>query len=95
MSRAKSILVQAEVRPEINSPHIFVGSQLIRSSAFENYSIRDDVSPISNAQRFTNIVIRDEHSNPARLEMKNDLLNIGDRDRIDAGKWFVEQDETR
>ena len=95
MSRAKSILVQAEVGPQINPPYIFIGSQLIWRAIPENHAIRNDVRTVSNSQRFTDIVVSYEHANATRLEMKNDLLNISDGDRIDAGKRLVEEDETR
>ena len=54
-----------------------------------------DVGPIHDAQRFADVVIGDEHADAAFFEMKNDLLNVADRDQIDSRERLVEQNELR
>ena len=40
-------------------------------------------------------MVGDEHADAAVPQMKDDLLNVADRNRIDAGERLVEQDELR
>jgi hypothetical protein len=40
-------------------------------------------------------VVGDQHADAAFLEVKDDLLNVSDGDRIDSGKRLVEQHELR
>ena len=54
-----------------------------------------DVGAIGDAQRFADVVVGDEHADAALLQVKDDLLDVGDRDRVDAGERLVEQDELR
>ena len=62
MSRANSILVQTEVGPQINPPHILVCGQLIWGAIPKDHAVVHD-STVSNAQGFTHVVIGDEHAN--------------------------------
>src|SRR5438034_10892890 len=89
------ILVQAELSPQINPSDFFVARQTFRSAALEDDTVMDDVRAIGDAQRFADVVIRDEHANAAVLEMEDDLLDVSHRDRVDTGEWLVEQDELR
>src|SRR5688572_30655845 len=95
MSRANSILVQTEVGPQINPPHVLVRGQLIWCAAAEDRTVVDDVCAVGDPKRLAHIVIGDEHADSALLQVKDDLLNIGDSNRIDAGERFVEQHEAR
>src|SRR5262249_10728793 len=89
------MLVQSELSPQVNPTYLIIGRQAVGCTALEDHSPVHDVGPISNAQRFTHIVVGDEHTDAAVLEMKNDLLDVTDRYRVDAGKRLVEQDEFR
>src|SRR5436190_2272299 len=40
-------------------------------------------------------MVRNQDAYPLTLELRNDLLDVHDRDRVDTGKRFVEQDELR
>src|SRR5688572_7952349 len=91
----KNILVQAEVRPQINPAHVLVGGQRIGRAASKNCTIVHDICPVSNAHRLTYVVVGDQKADAARLQVKDDLLDIGHRDRIDPGERFVEKHETR
>src|SRR5215208_5446890 len=86
------ILVQPEIGPEINSPHIIVGRQLVRGAAPKHAAVVDDVGAVGDAERLAHVVVSDEHADSPLLEVEDDLLDVGDRNRVDAGKRFVEQD---
>ena len=55
----------------------------------------DDIGPINEAERLADIMVRDQHANPALLQMANQLLDIANGNRVNAGKGFVEQHEAR
>ena len=55
----------------------------------------DDVRPIGDPQCFPDVVVGDEDPDPAILQMENDLLDVGDRNRIDPCERFVEEHEER
>ena len=54
-----------------------------------------DVGAVGDAQRLAHVVVGDEDADAPVLQVKDDLLDVGDRDRIDAGERLVEQDELR
>src|SRR5438105_8148856 len=89
------ILVQSELSPQINPPDLFVGGEAGRRAALENDAAMHDVGAISNAQRFTDVVIGDEYADAAIAEMKNDFLDVGDGNRVDPGERLVEEHELR
>ena len=87
------ILVQAEVSPQINPPHLFIGRKPSRGPGLEDGASVHDVGTIGDAQCFAHVVIGDEHADAAIPQMKNDLLDVGDRDGIDAGKGLVQEQQ--
>ena len=54
-----------------------------------------DICPIRDAKCLSHVVIGHQHPDSSLLQVKHDLLNLGDGNRIDAGERLVEQDEPR
>ncbi len=54
-----------------------------------------DVCPIHNIECFTHVMIRDQHTDTAFAQMRDQFTYFADRDRIDTGQRFVEQHELR
>ncbi len=84
-------LLHPEFLSEIDPPDFWIIGQLLRRSGSEELALTDDISSIGNRQRFTHIVICDQDPDPTRPQPGDYLLQILDRDRVDTGKWFVEQ----
>ena len=40
-------------------------------------------------------MVCNQNANAARLQMTDDGLNVRHRNRVNAGKWFVQEDKTR
>lgn len=57
--------------------------------------LHHEVGPVANRQCFTDIVVRDENSDPTIAQGAHQTLDITHRKRVNAGKRFVEQDEFR
>ena len=53
----------------------------------------DDIGAVDEAERLADVVIGDEHADAARLQMPHEILDVADRDRVDAGEGLVEQHE--
>jgi len=49
----------------------------------------DDVGAIDDAQGLADVVVGDDNADAAVLRREDDLLHVGDRDRIDAGERFA------
>ena len=79
---------------EIHAAYRFVRDDLIRAAGGEHSALVDDVGAIANAQGFSNIVVSDEYTDAARLQEPYDALYLDHRDRINASKRLIQQDET-
>src|SRR5436190_5931406 len=53
----------------------------------------ENVGAVDDLQRVADIVIGDQHTDAAILEVGDKAADIVDRDRVDAGERLVEQDE--
>src|SRR5215831_16787048 len=80
---------------EINPLYFSVVSEFFRSAGSKNRSVVDDISAVSDLQGFSDIVISYKNPDLLRFQMINDSLNLQHRDRIDAGKRFVQQHKFR
>ena len=80
---------------EVDAAHFRVVAENVRRTSPEDLSFVDDVGTVCDRESLADIVVRDEHADTARFEVEDDLLQVEDGNRIDAGKGFVEQDEGR
>ena len=55
----------------------------------------DDVGASADAEGFTHIMVGDQHPDAARGQFANDALDVEHRQRVDARKRLIEQDEAR
>lgn len=44
---------------------------------------------------FPDVVIGDQHTDAAFGQVAHELLDVSDRNRVDTGKWFVQQHKGR
>src|SRR5438093_13668154 len=95
MQFPRPILVQSELGPQINPADLVVVGQSIGSAALKDDAAVDDIGAIGDAERLADIVIGDEDADARVPEVKDDFLNVGDGNWIDARKRLVEQDELR
>ena len=54
-----------------------------------------DIGAVDDLQRLAHIVVGDQHADAAILEVPDQVADLADRDRVDAGQRLVEQDEVR
>src|SRR5580765_6789858 len=89
----RPMLVQSELSPQIYSPHLLVAGKTRGGPAAKNRAVVNDVGAVGDAERLADVVVRDEHADAAIAQVKDDLLDVGDRDRIDAREGLVEEHE--
>src|ERR1700685_1962590 len=59
----------------------------------EDAAVVNDVGAIGHGERFAHVVIGDQHADAAGPQATDNFLQVENGDGIDAGKWFVEEDE--
>ena len=87
--------LQTEFRAKIDIPHVIVGQNGVGVPFGNDPPVADDIGTITDSQRFTDIVIGHQNANTDIAQVLNDLLDVDNRNRVDAGKRFVQQYETR
>ncbi len=80
---------------QIDPSNGFVADDLFGPPGCQDDAFVDDVRVIANAQCLAHVMVGHQHPDTALLQEPYDALNLEYCDRIDAGKGFVEQDETR
>jgi hypothetical protein len=68
---------------------------LLRRAVPENAPLINDVGAIGDRKRLAYIMVRNQDSNAAGLEVKNDFLQVEYRNGIDSLKRLVQQNEYR
>src|SRR3954470_22141227 len=76
---------------QVHLTDLGVGKDFFRSSRGYDLPLVNDISAIAHAQRFSNLVVGDEHADPTVGELADDALDVEDGERIDAGEGLVEQ----
>ena len=55
----------------------------------------DKVGAIDDTKSFAHVVIGDYNTDPFRFEIEDYTLHLRNRDGVDGGEWFVEQQKFR
>src|SRR5690606_4237374 len=85
----------SEIAPEVDPLYVFVIGKLCRAAALEDGSRMHDMRPVRYLQGLPDIMVRNQHADATILEVRDDLLDVSDGDRIDPRERLVEQDELR
>src|SRR2546423_1336267 len=82
-----------ETLAQVDPLYLRIVAELLRSTPSENPAFIDDVRAVGHRERLADVVVGDQHPDPARLQVENDLLQVEHRDRVDARERLIEQDE--
>src|ERR1043165_8379859 len=83
--------LHAEFFAQIEPADFGVVDDLVGGAFAQHLTRIDDVGAIREAKGFAHIVVGDQHADAASGEMAHQLLDVADRDRVDAGERLVEQ----
>src|SRR2546422_5586570 len=87
--------LEGELLAEVDLPGDRIVGDLAGSSRDENLAVVQDVGAIRDGQRLSDVVVGDQDADPAVAQPRDDLLDVGDGDRVDAGEGLVEQQVLR
>lgn len=54
-----------------------------------------DISSFTDRQRLPDVMVSNEYAQPAVAQVFDDAFNIDNRDRVNPGERFIQQDEFR
>src|SRR5436309_3356233 len=83
--------LECEALAQVDLAGSWVVRQLFGGTVDQDATLVHDVRPVRDAQRLAHVVIGDQHSDAARAQSPDDLLDLPDRDGIDADERLVEQ----
>src|SRR5579863_396530 len=83
----------AKIFAQIVTAHVGMVDDLVGRPFGQNMTAVDDIGAVDQTERLANIVIGDQHTDAATLEVTHQILNVADRDWVDAGEGLVEQHE--
>ena len=78
--------LEGKTLAEIEAPHIGIGDNLVGAAMRQHLAGMDDIGAIDQAERLAYVVVCDQDADAARREMADELLDVGDGDRVDAGE---------
>ena len=90
-----AIAVIAESLTEILGDCDRVADDLGRRPLGADFAIFDEIAARRDLQCFMHIMIGQQQADAFVAEFQDNLANLGNRDRIDAGERFVKKDEQR
>src|ERR1700722_11507576 len=87
--------IQTEVISKIYSPYFGVAAQVVRSSGGQDFAVLHNISAMGYAQCFAYLVIGDQDADPLAAQLADNFLDVHNGQRVDPGKWLVQQNEGR
>ena len=86
-------LAQHKILAEINPSDLFVIGEFLGCSGLENVAFEKEVGAVGDAEGFVNVMVGDKNADVLFLEFGHDLLNVFDRNGVNACKGFIEEYE--
>jgi hypothetical protein len=87
----KAMATARSSRPDRGGGHPGSAIELLRAAGEQHLAVVDDAGAVDDVERLADIVVGDEDADVALLQLDDEVANVGDRDRIDAGEGLVEQ----
>ena len=80
---------------EVEAADFGVGDEVVRGAGAEDAAFGHYVGAVGDGEGFADVVVGDEDSDALLFEIEDDLADVVDGERVDAGEGFVEEDELR
>ena len=84
-----------EVFAQIESPHVRVRNDVVRRALRQDLAAVNDIGSIDQPEGLPHIMIGNQYADASPFEMAHEILDVADRDRVDAREWLVEEHEGR
>ena len=82
-------VLEAKIFAEIEPPRILVRHDLLGRAFGEDAAGMGDVGSVDQTQGLADVVVGDEHTDTALLQVLHEILDVADRDRVDAGEGMA------
>src|SRR2546422_2403407 len=86
-------LAELKRLPQIDLFYDGVIRQGKRRASPQNLAGVDYISAVDDGQSLTDVVVRDEDSDPGRRQPAHDRLDVEHRERVDSGERLIEQEK--
>src|SRR3954465_13541859 len=87
--------LKSEFLAKVKAAYIRIVDDFFRTALGQDLPSIDDIGAVGQPQRFAHIMVGDQDADAAVGEVPDEILNVADRNRIDAGEGFVEQHVVR
>ncbi len=74
---------------------MIVFEDLLRRTVGDQIALAHNIRAFTNGQRFTDVMVGDQDAKPAVAQVFNDSFDVDNRDRVNAGKRFIQKDKFR
>ena len=89
------LALHLKVLAEIEASDVRVRNDFVWRPLGQNVAAVNDVSPIDQPEGFAHIVVGNQDADASPFEVTHEVLDVADRDRVDAGEQFVQEHERR
>ena len=85
----------AERKPltQVDSPDLRIGAQFLGRAVAKDLALVDDVRAVGDRECFTDIMVRNQHSDATGFKVEDDFLKVDYRDGIDSRKGLIQKNE--
>src|SRR6266567_1660223 len=80
-----------ELFAEIQPPHFRVVDDVLSIALAQHFTRIDDVGAVRETKGLAHVVVGDENADAALFQVADEILDVTDGDRVDAGEGLVEQ----
>jgi hypothetical protein len=89
------LALHPKILAQIKASHVRVRNDFVWRPFGQNVAAVNDVGPIDQPEGFPNIVIGNQNADTSPLEVTHEILDVADRDGVDARERLVEEHERR
>src|SRR2546428_3261647 len=90
-SYAGCVTLEAEAISQLDLAGTRVTRQLFGGPLKQDPTLVHNICSVGDAKRFSHVVVGDEHPQAAAAQPPDDVLDLGNRDRVDPDERLVEQ----
>gem|GEM_PF-3156841 len=87
--------LKAEPVTQIDAPNVLVADDVGRCAFHQHHAVVDDIGAVDDVEGLADVVIGNQDTDTPVLQVSDQVADIADGDRVDAGKRFVQQHEMR
>src|SRR5471032_897743 len=84
---------QTEFFTQINTFYLFISKNVGWRAVGDQFALTNDVGAFTHVERFTNVVVGNQHAEAAVTQVLNDFFDVDNGNRVNTGEGFIQQDK--